>query len=216
MDERPGWFCFKMTSLKKIVHLNTFLLCWETDCARIPSNLVIPAGFQPNPNPTPDMNADTLEAPTPVLTESATTRDRAADHTLYKPNSRGSGGAVRFGINPAKGAIFVDAAAQSGERQFDWERKITMKWNLADIGQVLATLEGRQPQTKLFHQSEKSNSAFELTLRDDPERPPYLLSLSRQETADKQQRKVAIPVSHGEAAVLAAALRGAVTRLLRW
>lgn len=201
---------------KEIVHLNIFFLYWEMGWARVPSNLVIPARFNPTQTAPPDMNTDTLEARAAALTESTTTRDRAADHTLYKPNSCGSGAAVRFGINPAKGAIFVDAAAQSGERQFEWEHKITMKWNLADIGQVLATLEGRQPQTKLFHQSEKSNSGFELTLREDPERPPYLLSLSRQETADKQLRKVAIPVSHGEAAVLAAALRGAVTRLLRW
>jgi hypothetical protein len=162
------------------------------------------------------MNTDALEAPTHTLNESMSHRDRAADHTLYKPNSRGTGGAVRFGINPAKAALFVDAAMQSGERQFDWERKITMKWNLADIGQVLAILEGRQTQAKLFHQSEKSNSACEVTLRDDAERPPYLLTLSRQDNADKQVRKVAIPMSHGEAAVLAAALRGAVTRLLRW
>jgi hypothetical protein len=81
---------------------------------------------------------------------------------------------------------------------------------------VLATLQGRLPQAKLFHQTEKANSAFELTPRDDPERAPYFLSLSRQESADKSLRKVTIPMTHGEAAVLEAALRCAVCQLLAW
>ena len=142
--------------------------------------------------------------------------DRASDYPIYKPNNRGSGGVVRFGLNPAKGAVFVDAAAQSGEKQFDWDRKITMKWTLADIGSALAVLQGREQKAKLFHQTEKANSAFELVRRDDPERAPFAISVSRQETADKSVRKVAIPLSHAEAAVLDAALRSAVARILGW
>lgn len=141
--------------------------------------------------------------------------DRTPDYAIYKPNSRGTGGVIRFGLNRTKAALFVDAASQSGEKQFDWESKITMKWGLSDLGSVLATLQGRQPKAKLFHQSEKANSAFELTLREDPERAPWLMSLSRQDSADKSLRKVTIPLSHGEAAVLETALRAAVTRLLR-
>lgn len=172
------------------------------------------------------MKTTVLEpAATPLATSSAVASqsnggtapaDRTPDYAIYKPNSRGTGGVVRFGLNKAKGAMFVDAASQSGEKQFDWEAKITMKWGLSDLGPVLATLQGRQPQAKLFHQSEKANSAFELTLRDDPERAPYLVSISRQDAADKSLRKVSIPLSHGEAAVLETALRAAVTRLLRW
>ena len=140
----------------------------------------------------------------------------ALDYAIYKPNGRGSGGVIRFELNREKSSVFVDAAAQSGEKQFDWDRKITMKWGLVDIGNVLATLQGRQAQTKLFHQSERANSAFELTYQTDPERAPYLMSLSRQETSDKTLRKVTIPVSHGEAAIIETALRSAVVRLLGW
>jgi hypothetical protein len=139
-----------------------------------------------------------------------------ADYTIYKPNPRTTGGVVRFSLNRAKVALFVDAANQSGDKQFDWENKITMKWNLSDIGQVLATLQGGIPQAKLFHQSEKANSSFELTVRDDPGRAPYLLGMSRQTAADKSVRKVAIPLTHGEAAVLEATLRTAVSRLIGW
>ncbi len=142
--------------------------------------------------------------------------ERASEYAIYKPNSRGTGGVVRFGLNSVKAAVFVDAAAQSGEKQFDWENKITMKWGLSDLGTVLATLQGREGQAKLFHQSEKANSAFELTFQDDPARAPYLLSISRQNSTDKSLRKVTIPLGHGEAAVLEAALRVAVARLLSW
>ena len=142
--------------------------------------------------------------------------ERLPDYAIYKPNSRGSGGVVRFGLNRGKAALFVDAAAQSGDKQFDWERKIVMKWTLSDIGSVLAALQGRCSEAKLFHQSEKANSAFELSFRDDPERAPFLLSISRQDAVDKSLRKVSIPISHAEAALLETALRVAVERILRW
>jgi len=148
--------------------------------------------------------------------ETATAAERSADFPIYKPNSRGTGGVIRFGLNRAKGSVFVDAASQAGEKQFDWENKITMKWSLSDIGPVLATLQGRLPQAKLFHQAEKANSAFELTPREDPDRAPYLMTISRQNAADKSVKKVTIPLTHGEAAILETALRAATTRILGW
>lgn len=138
------------------------------------------------------------------------------DYAIYKPNRRGSGGVIRFEWNREKASVFVDAASQSGEKQFDWEHKITMKWGLSDLGDILATLQGQQARSKLFHQSERANSAFELSYRTDPERAPYLMTLSRQEQKDKTLRKVSIPVTHGEAAVLATAVETAIRRLLGW
>lgn len=160
-------------------------------------------------------------SPSPASTvPSRTPRDSAAernpDYAIYKPNSRGSGGVIRFSLNRAKASVFLDAAPQSGERQFDWEQKIIMKWGLSDLGSALAVLQGRTTEAKLFHQSEKANSAFELVLREDPDRAPFLMTLSRQDAVDKSLRKVAIPVTHAEAAILETALRAAVTRILRW
>jgi hypothetical protein len=160
------------------------------------------------------MNDTTIPASSSAPRESAA--ERNPDYAIYKPNSRGSGGVIRFGLNRAKGAVFLEAAAQSGEKQFDWDQKIIMKWGLSDLGAALAVLQGRTPEAKLFHQSEKANSAFELSLRDDPDRAPFLMSISRQDAADKSLRKVTIPVSHAEAAVLETALRAAVTRILQW
>ena len=155
-------------------------------------------------------------APAPKEKPATAPANRPADYAIYKPNSRGTGGVIRFEINRAKGAVLVDAALQTGDKQFDWEQKITMKWGLNDLGSVLATLQGRQSQAKLFHQSEKASSAFELSFRDDPQKAPYLMVMSRQETASKSVRKVTIPVTHAEAAILETALRAAITRLLGW
>ncbi len=151
-----------------------------------------------------------------TVLDSSTATERSPEYAIYKPNSRGTGGVVRFGLNRAKACLFVDAAAQSGEKQFDWDNKLTMKWGLPDVGMVLAALQGRVPQAKLFHQSEKANSACELTYQEDPERAPYLLTISRQDSSDKSVRRLTLPLGHGEAAVLETALRTAVTRLLGW
>lgn len=146
----------------------------------------------------------------------ASSFERVPDYTIYKPNSRGSGGVVRFGFNRSKAAMFVETAPQSGEKQFDWDQKIIMKWGLSDLGVILAVLQGRMPQAKLFHQSEKASSTCELTFRDEPERAPYFISISRQDATDKSLRKVTLPLSHAEAAVLESALRSAITAILAW
>lgn len=125
-------------------------------------------------------------------------------------------GKLRFELNRAKGAVFVDAALQAGDKHFDWDQKITMKWGLSDLGSVLATLQDRQPQVKLFHQSERANSAFELVARDDAQRAPFLMSMSRQDESDRTVKKVAIPIAHSEAAILETALRSAVIWILGW
>jgi Whirly transcription factor len=143
-----------------------------------------------------------------INTES--TKAYSNGYAIYKPNQRGTGGVVRFNLNAEKGAVFVEAAAQSGEKQFDWDSKIIMKWGLSDIGSVLTA------QAKLFHKTEKASSTFELTFRDDPERAPYALTISRQEEADKSLRKVSIPLTHAEATILESALRLATQRILGW
>lgn len=64
----------------------------------------------------------------PETTKTETTKAYPNGYAIYKPNQRGTGGVVRFNLNAEKGAVFVEAAAQSGEKQFDWDSKIIMKW----------------------------------------------------------------------------------------
>ena len=159
---------------------------------------------------------DTTEMTTANTTQTTNGFPPRRDHTIYKPNSRGTGAAIRFSVNRDKAAMFVEAAAQSGDRQFDWENKIIMKWGLSDIGGILAVLQGRQPSAKLFHQTAKGNSTCELITRDDPERAPYMLTIGRQLAETREFRKAVVPLTHPEAAVLEAALRAATTRLIGW
>ena len=154
------------------------------------------------------MNTPSSDKPSP--------KTRLPEYALYKPNARGTGGVVRFGLNRERDALFVDGANQSGEKQFDWEKKVTMKWGLSDFGVVLAALEGRIPQAKLFHKTEKANSAFELTAQEGADRAAYFIHLSRQDAATKAVQKISIPLSQAEAAVLETALKTAVVRLLKW
>ncbi|MCX7826748.1 MAG: hypothetical protein N2689_14505 [Verrucomicrobiae bacterium] len=148
--------------------------------------------------------------------EKAPAKPRLPEYAIYKPNARGSGGVVRFELNREKEAVFVDAANQSGEKQFDWEHKITMKWGFSDLGAALAVLERRVPEAKLFHKTEKSNSTFELTAQNAPDRAPYFIHISHQDVASKQVKKVGVPLSHAEAAVLETLLKTAVVRLMGW
>ena len=137
-------------------------------------------------------------------------------YTVYKPNNRGDGGAVSFTLNESKGAVFVEAANQNGERQFDWGSKIIMKWGLSDLGSILSGLQGANPQTKLFHQTSRANSACSLIGRQNSDQAPFFLSVSRQDAETKEVRKVAITLSDSEAAILETAIRTAINRLLRW
>ncbi len=151
-----------------------------------------------------------------TATSTTANPDWLPNHTLYKPNSRGSGAAFSFSLNPAKGSVFLEAAPQTGDKQFAWDKKIIMKWGLSDLGQALAVIGGRQPQAKLFHQNERGNSSFDLLRRDDAEKAPYLMSVSHQLTADKSVSRLAITVSHAEAAVLETIFRTAVNRIIGW
>jgi hypothetical protein len=152
----------------------------------------------------------------PTGEKSPAARPRSPEYAIYKPNTRGIGGVVRFELNREKGAVFVDAANQSGPKKFDWEKKITMKWGLSDLGSALAVLERRAPTAKLFHQTESANSAFELATQNDPERAPYFIHVSRQDAKTKEVHKVAIPLTHSEAAVLETLLKTAVVRIAGW
>jgi len=153
-------------------------------------------------------------------TASATPTERKPQYppkyTIYKPNGRGSGGAVEITLAWDRSCAFARAANQCGERQFDWENKIIMKWAVSDLGAILAVLQARQPEAKLFHRTERADTTLNFLRQDAPDRAPYLLAINRQDAADKSLRKVAIPVTHAEAAVLETVVRASIARILKW
>ncbi len=139
-------------------------------------------------------------------------------YAIYKPTRSGKGGVLRFELNPDAPAVFVEAAHQEpGEvRRFAWKKKIVMKWGLSDVGEALAVIERRQPVAKLFHQTAKGNTAFELKYQAERKPANYFASISRQQADTKEVDRLGISVSPGEASVLAALLRYAAVVLSGW
>ena len=146
---------------------------------------------------------------------------RPPAYTVYKPNRNSNGGAMSFHFNKYKQAVFVEAANQSGEKRFDWDNKVIMKWGLTDLGAILGALQNKTPNAKLFHQTEKASSACNLRYQapdpnNDRALPPFRLIISRQDNQDKSVAKVMISLTEGEAAILETAIRNAITGILEW
>ena len=150
-----------------------------------------------------------------------TTNRQFPSHTFYKPNRNGTGGAVTFNMSRDKQAVFVEAANQIAEKRFDWDHKIVMKWGMSDLGIILAGLQGNLPESKLFHQTERANSACTLRPVDPDSQNNEMLSafwftISKQNGQDKSVTKVSITLSPGEAAILETALKRAIEQILQW
>ena len=148
-------------------------------------------------------------------TQSRVQRGRYA---IYKPLKSGKGCALTFEINTQMPAVFVEIAGQvsAEQRRFDWEKKVVMKWGLADIGEIVAALDGNQKEAKLFHQTDKGNTAFDLRHQSDREPANFSASMSRQRSGAKDVTRFRISISQGEAAVLLTVLRQSVLVLSRW
>jgi hypothetical protein len=84
------------------------------------------------------------------------------------------------------------------------------------VGEALAVLERRQPAAKLFHQTEKGNTAFEIKYQTERQPANYFVTLSRQRAETKEVDRLGVSVSPGEAAVLSALLRRAAVVLAGW
>jgi len=143
-------------------------------------------------------------------------RQPRSEFAIYKPTRSGSGGVIRLSLAREKRAVFVEAAFQKGEKSFDWQQKVTMKWGMTDLGEVLAVLERRQEEAKLFHKTEKHSTACHIRHQSDQNRNNYFVQISRQVLDSKSVTKVALPISQGEAAVVATLLRAAVVCLAGW
>lgn len=171
-----------------------------------------------NPTETSTASPENTSVQTTQATNKPATNKPSFDpqYAIYKPNSRGTGGVIRLGLSQAKSCVFLEAANQSGERQFDWENKIIMKWGLPDLGSVLALLQGRTTEAKLFHRTEKADTSMLFNRQTEQDRAPYLLSITRKSNADGSSQKSTIPLTQSEAAILQTILTSAITRILEW
>ena len=156
--------------------------------------------------------------------ESPTARrliERLKKYEIYKPNKAVTGGAFQFDLNALKESVFVEAASQKGEQEFDWSNKIVFKLGIADIGKLLAVIEGRKPSCDLFHDAAKAkllseeSTAKNTTLSLAKGSYGFFLKVSRQHLNSSLQA-VNIPLSDDEALLLRVLLEKAVERIYGW
>lgn len=153
-------------------------------------------------------------------TEEQTTANKPRDQRLafYHPNSAGNGAALQLEprLNRRESdrynCFFLDMAAQKtgasregGQRTpatFDWENKLTVKLDFADLCELLLVLEGRVEKAGgqrdgLYHDNGKACTV--ISLSRNTEKGGYFLGLSRKDKQGGQVVRVHMALSEAEA-----------------
>jgi hypothetical protein len=149
-------------------------------------------------------------------------------YSVYKANKRGNGAAMQFDFNPNRESVFVEAAVQKGEQEFDWNNKIILKLGPSDISKLLVVLEGKSKTVDLFHEPGKNpfaqektaaaagakivkNASFNLARGDYG----FFAKLSQQ-YADSSVRTVSVSISEDEAVALRVLFSKAIEAIYKW
>lgn len=142
---------------------------------------------------------------------------------LYHPNSAGSGAALQLEprLNRSPGdhynCFFLDMASQKSASEvrdgkripatFNWDRKLTVRLDYTDICELLAVLEGIQPQAGgkrngLFHST--GNGSTVISFQKNTDHGGYGLALSRKAIGDESAIRITMLLSEVEAVGLRA------------
>jgi len=151
-------------------------------------------------------------------------------YSIYKPNKKGNGSAMQFDFNPNRESIFIEAATQKGEQEFDWNNKIVFKLAANDIAKLLTVLEGKTKTIDLFHEPGKSPFAQEKTTASATASTKTVknasLNLARgdhgffaklsQQYADSSVRAISVSISEDEATALRVLFSKAIESIYKW
>ena len=148
---------------------------------------------------------------------------KKAFYAIYK-GLGGKNGAVQFRLNPfyanrerPVGCIFVEAAPAIDKNTYDWDNgKISMALGIPDIGEIISSL---RTGCKLFHKDERNglSKTFELSVGDERNgKPTWMLNITQTGGAEDKQRKVSLPITSGEMAVLDNLLKTALSLIIGW
>lgn len=159
------------------------------------------------------------------------------NYRLYKPSRDGSGCASQWQLAEKKVTrgkdnkeftdfvVFLEVAPQlpdkdtNGNDRFDWDNSITVKMGVADIGEVLAVLDGKKDAVggekgTLFHETPGGgNKVVGFSWLKD--RGQFGLKVSAQD-AQKNAKKAQHLMSVGEACILGTLLKQAIVRMYQW
>ena len=145
---------------------------------------------------------------------------------IYRPNSTGTGSAFSLQLSYKKEEkynkylVFLIGAKQipsdNDNAKFDWEKALTVKMDLVDLGEFLAVLERRKDHLgfkgSLYHESKAGNKIIKLDKTDNG----YNLSISAQDLEKKSLGQVYAALGHGDASILCTLCKRACERLLDW
>lgn len=157
-------------------------------------------------------------ASVPPMVMEGVMRHRAHDDYIHA-NQKGTGGACRFSLHPAHGenpgAIFLEIAMQLTIEpfpRFDWGNRIVVKFDRADLVQILKVLKGHQETIAdgrgLFHRTARANTVIKFSHQSEP-RQGYMLSVSRK-NAEGELRNAWFMFDMDEAFALMLALEQSV------
>lgn len=141
--------------------------------------------------------------------------------SVYKPNKKLSGLAIQFDFNPARESVFVEAAPQKGEQEFDWGSKLVMKLSDAEIAKLVSFLEGKTKSLDLYHDMSKAKTLSEdnrtknTTLNAVKGDYGFFLKISQQNT-DGSVRAVNVPLGDDEGVALRLLLEQALKKIYGW
>lgn len=146
--------------------------------------------------------------------------------SIYKARRGGDGNAAQFDFNPQTKMLFLEMAAQTGEQDkkgnalFAWKQKIAFKLGIADIGELLCVLIGRQAGVGkldgerykgLYHENESGNS---MLFFERGNHGGFYMKLSIRKGEDKIQ--LSQTLTNGEGIVLSTLLRCVIESKYDW
>jgi hypothetical protein len=114
-----------------------------------------------------------------------------------------------------EGTLLIEAAPGVGEKEYNWEEKISFSLATADVAKLLSNLDA---PPELVHSPPDSSVMKTLLFKPGEGKyaGTYMMNLRETNTSTKKTRAVSVPFDAGEFALLTRILVDMVPKLLGW
>lgn len=140
--------------------------------------------------------------------------------TMYHPNGKGTGSALKLELRPARGDIegsmLVTLAPQTEAATypgFDWDKAISAKFDMIDLTQMLMVLRGAQESIAdgkgLFHRTASANIVIKFEHRIEPV-SGYWIEISSRQNGEEIARRLGFYMRPVEAYALCSIIEQAL------
>jgi hypothetical protein len=137
-------------------------------------------------------------------------KSAAAKYALVPPTYKDTGWMEK------EGSVMIDAAVSTGEDgkgnyEYDWKNKIVFSLSINDLALLFDDF-----SKSLVHQYQGKTKTLQFIPGKEKYEGTYMMQLLEKDDSSGQTRKVSVPVSSGEAAVIGRLLGAATTKILGW